>query len=765
MFRPWYPPTQNNSISYRPSQHYATARSHSRSENEQLNKSLNLNNRHHLHPPVVNSVINTPPLLRVDFSEPTESIRRAPDPAMRLEHSTSAPSMSTSRSTTPKRRKLGNSPPTTDIKRRFPIGSMNSTFTSTLSVSPVKREPSLSPELPAEPQPTTSGSRRYAPLPQECEKSHPNYKTARNVWARREEEALKRLGLTVVRTFIREDGMVIDWEVTGIEPTDAGAVIERASLLNDVATRNLPIQPVEKTWSSPAIISRDSNQAQADRKSSVPSRFEVAPPIDSSRRASVGDSGPVVSTGYISDGFRDPGQKGQSHRQRVAKHANPGASNPTPVPRLAEDVTRDDVPIVHKLSWHPVALQLPASPTPDHLASFMYPQTTSIAPQCSTPISNQAWRLSSGPQGPRLSSQQRNSSLQSSQPLPSPSQRALDALQHILELKRQIGRRPSHLPQLFASSSSPSPSLQKSIPTLKAPQNNSPSERPAVSSADAVAAAINESARLGRVGSESLSEPSMPLRVYKRRTSPAASLVRKKDSTPALPSEAGRSARGTLSPGRISTPSITILAPTGMSPRSQKGELASSSYMGNEYDELELSYPPSPPPPPPDSIPHHLPLGLADTAGRPSFNLVPPTPEENSVMRSKALRYLERYCQTFDMDRRALAGAYTPDATFSCCPHNLHARGRDGILETLQALGCGLLFSGNRVEYDVTYLGPALGVLLVVFGIKSDARYNTQVGYTMSFVLRPVREDQDSTVMGLWPLVAIVHQMILREGF
>ena len=94
----------------------------------------------------------------------------------------------------------------------------------------VKMERDISPELYAQPQLSTSGSKRYAPLPLECRRSHPNYVAARSAWARKEQEALRRLGLRVVRSFIRfvtvslsypfltsryclrrEDGMVIDW--------------------------------------------------------------------------------------------------------------------------------------------------------------------------------------------------------------------------------------------------------------------------------------------------------------------------------------------------------------------------------------------------------------------------------------------------------------------------------------------------------------------------------------------------------------------------
>jgi hypothetical protein len=67
----------------------------------------------------------------------------------------------------------------------------------------IKRERSISPDLSEPPQLITAGSKRYAPLPPQCKKSQPNYMTARNAWARKEQEALKRLGLKVIRTFIR----------------------------------------------------------------------------------------------------------------------------------------------------------------------------------------------------------------------------------------------------------------------------------------------------------------------------------------------------------------------------------------------------------------------------------------------------------------------------------------------------------------------------------------------------------------------------------
>jgi len=206
------------------------------------------------------------------------------------------------------------------------------------------------------------------------------------------------------------------------------------------------------------------------------------------------------------------------------------------------------------------------------------------------------------------------------------------------------------------------------------------------------------------------------------------------------------------------------------SPARQK---ASSSAYGDEYDELELSFPPSPMPAPPIARPDpHLPaLAIFPAESPPPVELVEPalqhslsdilpaSPDEHATMQSSALRYLERYYQTFDTDRRALAEAYTPDAFFSCSQRNLRAQGRDGILDALQALGPAVLCSVNGVEYDVLCLGPGIGVLLVVLGTMNGTRDgNGEVRYAMSFVLRPGTEgDQER------PLVAAVHQMVLRD--
>ncbi|KAI9464486.1 hypothetical protein BJY52DRAFT_821201 [Lactarius psammicola] len=94
-------------------------------------------------------------------------------------------------------------------------------------------------------------------------------------------------------------------------------------------------------------------------------------------------------------------------------------------------------------------------------------------------------------------------------------------------------------------------------------------------------------------------------------------------------------------------------------------------------------------------------------------------------------------------------------------------QGRDGIMNALATLEHGVLCSGN-VEYDVSYFIPGIGVLLVVIGtmIGAQGDKDREVGYTMNFVLQP--GDQEDRESGQdaeqWPLVAVMHQIVLREG-
>ncbi|KAH9992730.1 hypothetical protein BJV74DRAFT_394286 [Russula compacta] len=232
MFRQWRPSKQRTSASSHTSPRTAPSCPYSHSEDAQPNESVDKRQRY---PPAVNRVVIRPPSGRVrqgprqdaQFSgsmRPTSGGLKTPSAAQPASNHTcmsgnfaSVPSTSTHPrgAPAPKRRKLENSP-LTRIKRGHVTEKMMA-FTSSVSSETlvgehrVKRERSISPELSVEPQLITAGSKRYAPLPPQCEKSRPGYRAARNAWAQKEKEALKRLGLKVVRTLIREDGMVIDW--------------------------------------------------------------------------------------------------------------------------------------------------------------------------------------------------------------------------------------------------------------------------------------------------------------------------------------------------------------------------------------------------------------------------------------------------------------------------------------------------------------------------------------------------------------------------
>jgi len=433
----------------------------------------------------------------------------------------------------------------------------------------------------------------------------------------------------------------------------------------------------------------------------------------------------------MSDPSGGPFQEGGSQRH---KHPSAGREDPIDAPVSIARLRTSPVDSAHIPSSDPARLQ----------------QSTSNVPSQQAPPSGQTWEQPASPQTPLGPSQQHIASPQHSQP---PSQRAVNTLHHILHLKRQIGHHPSESPKPPAVSPLPSP-LRRLYPLPK--KSVSPSQRSPGSFADAVAAAINEGTRLDRrQGPGTPPVLSTPLRVYNKRSSSLATPMPKNRSGADPGGDEEHQARHSASLERHSTPPIAVLSLRESSSESQR---ASSN--GEEYDELELSYPPSPSPPPPETVPDLLPVSNVPVdpprPGGPvkqalqlsQSGLMPPLLHENATMRSSALHYLEHYCQTFDMDRRALAETYAPDATFSCSSRNLRAQGRDRILDALQALGPGTLCSGRSVEFDVTYLGPDVGVLLVALGTMggTGASMTGEVTYAMNFMLRPGSLDQERSV-------------------
>lgn len=485
------------------------------------------------------------------------------------------------------------------------------------------------------------------------------------------------------------------------------------------------IQSVEPTIPSLSRASGDLGQPSIEREHPrSPSVVEIPGPLEGGGiRGSIEASASVVVE-QTSDPSSGPYQEGGSQQ-----HDHPSAGREDPI----------DAPVsIARSRTSPVDSARISSSDCSRLQ-----QTTDNVLSRTAPPSGHTWKQPTRPQTPICPSQQRTTSPQHSQSFPSPSQRAVDTLHHILHLKRQISHYPSESPGL-----SPLPSPSRRLYPLPKTQSATPSRRSPGSSADAVAAAINEGTRLDRrQGPSSPPVLSTPLRAYKKRSSSLATPRRNESGgVPRVDEE--HQARRSLSLDRHSTPPIAVLGLGGSSSDSQK---ASSSVYGDEYDELELSYPPSPGSPPPATLPDSLPVSNvpidppqpaepAKQALQPSQSgQMHPQLDEVATMRSSALRYLEHYYQTFDTDRRALAELYAPDATFSCSSRKLHAQGRDRILDALQALGPSILCSGHSVEFDVTYLGPGVGVSLIVLGTMRGTGVSEtgEVKYAMSFMLRP----------------------------
>ena len=490
-------------------------------------------------------------------------------------------------------------------------------------------------------------------------------------------------------------------ETTDSESAETAAVIERALALNRTAAGS-----VNLTTPSLVHIPRNSNQPYAERETSTPPlpAVEVALQVFSenlSRRDIIEVS---ASVGQQSNPPSGPYQKGGRQQPECPLHAD-AVNALTLASRLGGEPARDSPPGL----------------SPRHATASHDPSRKSATPS------------------------------QLPQTQPPPSQRAVDTLQQILRLRRNFDRESPELQRPSVVSPSPSP-LRRLYPIPK----TSPSGKQFPgSSADVVAAAINEGAQ------HRTRESSTPLHAYKKR--PSTFVTPMKGARSAAPQAGEESqARRSQSSGGYSSPPIAVLGPTRSASESRKPSL---DPYGEEYDELELSYPLSVTPSPPGILPDSLPSGIISIRSprpveseEPVFQSpssdsdirIPSPGDDSAAMRSSVFYYFERYCRTFDANRRALAEVYAPDAVFSCSSRNLHAQGRDNVLEALQALGHGILCSGHDVEYDVTYLGPGTSVLLVVLGTMSEVRgaSNGEVRYAMTFVLQPGNgDDRERSVL------------------
>ncbi|KAJ7484616.1 hypothetical protein FB451DRAFT_1393149 [Mycena latifolia] len=152
--------------------------------------------------------------------------------------------------------------------------------------------------------------------------------------------------------------------------------------------------------------------------------------------------------------------------------------------------------------------------------------------------------------------------------------------------------------------------------------------------------------------------------------------------------------------------------------------------------------------------------------------------DEQAVLQQLSLDFIQRYILTFDRDRAALARAYTDDAIFSfrdtgfACPSHFTFQ-RGGASSSKRTMPALPALAGYRfapapgkdeieVDFDTLALGPEQPeqVLLSVHGQLVGAGAGgtgKTLAIDQAFVLRRSAVDLD------WPLVALSHQMIVRD--
>ncbi|KAJ7235576.1 hypothetical protein C8J57DRAFT_1728636 [Mycena rebaudengoi] len=139
------------------------------------------------------------------------------------------------------------------------------------------------------------------------------------------------------------------------------------------------------------------------------------------------------------------------------------------------------------------------------------------------------------------------------------------------------------------------------------------------------------------------------------------------------------------------------------------------------------------------------------------------------------LQFVQQYILTFDSERPALAQAYTDDAVFSFRDTDLAApahftfqraarlaQAGKSTMPALPRLHDYRFSAGGApvdVDYDTVLLEGDEGMLLVTVYGQLVGPVGQQRGVDQSFVLRrPVEGEK-----GPWPLLAVSHQMVVRD--
>ncbi|KAH7927909.1 hypothetical protein BV22DRAFT_1193208 [Leucogyrophana mollusca] len=173
-----------------------------------------------------------------------------------------------------------------------------------------------------------------------------------------------------------------------------------------------------------------------------------------------------------------------------------------------------------------------------------------------------------------------------------------------------------------------------------------------------------------------------------------------------------------------------------------------------------------------------------DTTSSQIDSQIEPSIEQEIAVMTK--NFLIQYVQTFDADRASLASGYSRNATFSYRVHELPSGqsprgcdpsvplsenvklGRLDITTTLMSLTPHKFTPSSApacVNYDMMYLGEGLGMFAVCRGPLVDATDEQRLYAVHSFILRRKDDDEeDRSADGVWPLVAVSHQITIFEG-
>ncbi|KDQ51071.1 hypothetical protein JAAARDRAFT_73883 [Jaapia argillacea MUCL 33604] len=610
----------------------------------------------------------------------------------------------------------------------------------------IKRERTPSPQPFSLPRRVTSGSQLITPLPIHCRKTAKNllWKRSREKWADEQKKKLEGKGLKVVKWFLRDDGLALDW--TSPRPVWSDTLMPERPL--DLISPLDSPDPVNSTRDQVNVAIQalvfDQSPPLKKRKSSPPARvasetreIEVVDIVSSDDDAGPSTSqGPIVPLPANGIPTLTPATAVlDSVAPIYARRALPNGEAHSPQKKNSGQkfVTQEEDIIVIGDDGSLAAIEILDT---RHRSTLDAPRL-SLAP--SQPLHDQVSDDSPRASGPPAHTKQ---SLpihtRPTIPLPkngTPPNRFLEPVEKQGESRpqRQIsGRAESEPPssghqryELLGGDiieGSPGPSTFGSGPGMLPPPDQLPN---------------NGARRVRRRGRKTKNLPFVT-RVGDKN----ANIV----STP------------TISQDDIVPPHDAIVSDSQDGPRTSGRDGVSNDHR------------------------------LSSSSNLPALESPGPDSEIDDLV-ERSIGFLKRYIRLFDTDRLKLSGAYASQATFSCRDSSQDSRlssskglyqGRERILPELMSVPpkykfCWPAEQNVEVVYDISPLSiehvnlgartnttGCGGILAVIFCKMGDT--GPEFGVEMSFVLR--RKEwtaEDASISNLWPIVAVSHVMTIRS--